>query len=308
MIMEYPSSKWRSYYSHIPAQDRLPKIMAAAATNSSIFSLFSSLCPELRTQIWRDALPDGIGPALYSYKKGCWCPRRLIESDEGYDPNNDELNLNLEFRHDLLDNIQYHVSLVFVNREARGIAMAWVRQQGLKIQPREDRQGLVFVRSFDPMHDALYIALDRWEDFLNEHYDRQAEPDLLLKLVNVVTNITYIAVPEALLRSETSSLNEMIWLFSRIEVLFIIVDAPPDLQCADNDIKVQRRWELESTQGGSFLWNLDSGGFDLGNSEHIGDKTLYRLIEEANKQGLGRELTYHHIHRFEIRPVFAVGR
>ncbi len=282
--------------------------MAAVATNSSVFSLFSSLCPELRTQIWRDALPEGIGPALYSYKKGCWCPRRLIESDEGYDPNNDELNLNLEFRHDLLDNVQYDVPLVFVNREACGIALAWVRQQSIEIRPRKDRQHPVFVRPFDPTSDVLYVAFDKWDDFLTEQYDRQSEPDLFEKLVNIEANITYIAVPEALLRSETSSLNEMIQLFSRIEVLFIIVDAPPDLQCADNDIKVQRRWELESTQGGSFLWNLDGGGFDSGNSEPIGDKTLYRLIEEANKQGLGRELTYNHIRKFEIRPVFAVGR
>lgn len=282
--------------------------MAAAATNSSIFPLFPRLCPELRNQIWRDALPDRIGPALYSYKKGSWCPRRLTESDEEYDPDDDESNLNFEYRHDLLDNVQYDLPLVFVSREARGIALAWVRQQGIETRSREDRRYPVFERSFDSMRDALYISLDTWGDFLNEQYDRQGEPDLLFKLVNVVADITYIAVPEVLLRSEIGSLYEMIWLFPRIEVLFIIIDAPPNLQRADNEMNMQRRWELESTQGGSFFWNLDSGSFDSGNSEYIGHEAIYRLIEKANKEGLGRELAYHQIRRFEVRPVIAVGR
>ncbi len=278
--------------------------MEAAATNSPTFPLFSSLSPELRNQIWRDALPDKVGPALYFYRKGCWCPRRLSKSDEGYDPENDELNLNFEFRHDLLDDVQIEVPLVFVNREARGIALAWTHEQGIEIRPREDGQYPLFVRPFDPMRDALYIALDRWDDFLCEPSDRLFQLDLFDQLIVVSTDLTRIAVPEALLRSEVAKLDDM---FANFEprVLFIIVDPQPDLQSADNDMKVQRRWEFESTQGGAFFWNKDRGGFDLGDSEYIGDEALYRLIEEANK-GLGEGLARYHIRSFEIRPVFAV--
>jgi len=207
----------------------------------------------------------------------------------------------------LLDCVQFEVPLVFVNREARGIALAWVREQGIEIRYREDRQYPVFGCPFDPMRDALYIALDQWEDFLCEPYDRQSEPDLFEKIVDVKEDLTRIAVPEALLRSEVASPPEMFWSFYNLKVLFIIVDAQPDLQSADNDMKVQRRWEFESTHGGTFFWNDDRGGFDFGGSEYIGDEALYRLIEEANK-GLGEALAKSHIRSFEIRPVFAVRR
>ena len=281
--------------------------MAAAATNFATFPLFSSLAPELRNQIWRDALPDKVGPALCFYRKGRWCPRRLSKSDKGYDPENDENNLNFEFRHDLIDDAQFEVPLVFVNREARGIALTWVREQGIEIRLSEDRQYPIFVRPFDPMRDALYVALDKWNDFLCEPDDRQFEPDLFEQLVDVKSDLTRIAVPEALLRSEAATLPEMFRYFFSLKQLIIIVDAQPDLQSADDDTNVQRRWEFESTQGGAFFWNNDHGSFDFGDSKYIGDETLYRLIEEANK-GLGEELAKNHIHSFEIRLAFAVKR
>lgn len=281
--------------------------MAAAATNFSTFPLFSSLSPELRNQIWRDALPVKVGPALYFYRKGCWCPRRLSKSNEGYDPENDENNLNFEFGHDLLDDVQFDVPLVVVNREARGIALGWVREQDIEIRPREDRQYPVFVRPFDPMRDALYIALDKWNDFLCEPDDRQFQPDLFGQLVDIKPDLTRIAVPEALLRSEIITLPEMFRYFFHLKVLFIIVDAQSDLQSADNDMKVQRRWEFESTQGRAFFWNDNRDSFDFGDSEYIGDEALCRLIEKANK-GLGEGLAKNHIRSFEIRPVFAIRR
>lgn len=99
----------------------------------------------------------------------------------------------------------------------------------------------------------------------------------------------------------------MFHYFFHLEVLFIIVDAQPDLQSADNDMKVQRRWEFERTQGGAFFWNDDRGSFAFRDSEYVGYKALYRLIEEAN-EGLGEGLAQNHIRSFEIRPVFALRR
>ena len=281
--------------------------MAAATTDFSTFPLFSSFPQELRDQIWRDAMPDKVGPALHFYRKGCWCPRRLSKPDEGYDPENDENNLNFEFRHDLLDDIIFEIPLVLVNHEARGVALAWIREQSIEIRPREDGKYPVFVHLFDPMCDALYIALDKWDDFLCEPDDRLSQPDLFEQLVDIKSELTRIAVPEALLRSELATLPEMFRYFLDLKVLFIVIDAQPDLQSAENDVKVQRWWEFDSTQGGAFYWDYDRGGFDSGDSEYIGDETLYRLIEEA-KKALGGGLAKNHIRSFEIRPVFAVRR
>lgn len=180
--------------------------MAAAATNSSTFSLFSSLALELRDQIWRDALPDKVGPALYFYRKGGWCPRHLSQSDEEYDPQDHEFNLIFEFRHDFLDVVQVEVPLFFVNREARNIALAWVREHGIEIRAREDRQSPVFVCPFNPTRDVLYIALDKWDEFFREPDDRCFQPDILGQLINSrAADVTRIAVPEALLRSEVAA-------------------------------------------------------------------------------------------------------
>ena len=90
-------------------------------------------------------------------------------------------------------------------------------------------------------------------------------------------------------------------------MLVIIVDTQPDLQSADNDIKIQRRWELESIQGKAFFWNNDRDGFDFRDSENIGDEALYRMLGEANKR-LGEELVKNHIRSFQVRPVFTVRR
>jgi 2EXR family len=94
----------------------IPKTKAAAAADTC-FPLFSSLPRELRDQIWRNAMPSELRPALYLYRKGCWRPRRLLQHEEGYDPENDEYSLSFEFRYDLLDDTQLQVLLAFVQFE-----------------------------------------------------------------------------------------------------------------------------------------------------------------------------------------------
>ena len=177
------------------------KAMAVVATNSSTFPLFSRLPPELRNQIWCNAVPDKIGPALYFYREGCWCPRLLSKSDKEYGPEYDENILIFEFCYDLLDDAQFEVPLAFVNREARGIALAWVRKQGIELRSYENRHYPIFVRPFDPMRDALYVVLDKWFDFLCEPDNWRFQPDLFEQLVDLKSDLTRIAVPESLLRS-----------------------------------------------------------------------------------------------------------
>ncbi len=116
-----------------------------------------------------------------------------------------------------------------------------------------------------------------------------------------------ITVPEAHLRSEVLPLAGIFGYYFGLEVVFIIADAPPDLQPTENDMKVQERWELERMPGGSFFWNYDRSAFDFRGSKYVGGEALYRLIEEAS-EGIREDLAEDEVRSFEIRPVFAVRK
>lgn len=221
--------------------------MAVTAVYPSTFTLFSGLPQELRDQIWRDALPDNVGPALFFYKKGCWCPGQLSESDKFYDPENEEQMLNFEFRHDLLDDAQFEIPLVFVNRESRAIALAWIREQGIEVRSGKNGQNpAFFVRAYDPTQDALYVSPDKWSNFLWEADDRRSEPDLCERDVNIAPDLARIAVPEALFQdalsqTDVATLSEIFKYYFSLEVLLVVVDAQPDLRAVENGGNLQRR-------------------------------------------------------------------
>ena len=122
------------------------------------FYISTLLSPELRDQIWHNTLPDIRRPALYFYKKGYWRTRPLLPSEEGYDHEHNDWNLNLDFRHDLLDDFQFELPLLFVNPEARHIGVAWIFRHGIEIRTREDRPSPIFVSPFDLIQDVLYIG------------------------------------------------------------------------------------------------------------------------------------------------------
>lgn len=274
--------------------------------NSSTFPLFSHLPPELRTQIWRDALPDEELPALYPYKRGCWHPRWLSPSDEGYSPG-PHPNIWMEFRHDLLDNIQVELPLVFVNHEARSITLAWARQQNINIRFCESRQYHIFTRPFNPNRDALYIMPERLYDFYMETYDRMDQPDLFDHFVTFpYPFLYYFAVPEALLPADGDPLVEMFREFSCPKVLFVIVNTPPEF--TDHELKVQPQWGLERPeQGRALCWDPNRQCFDWGDGEYFGDEALYWRIEEGSKK-LIPGLVSEGIRSLEIRPVRAIRR
>lgn len=286
--------------------------MTAAATTTnfdfSTFPKFASLPPELRNQIWRDALPDKDRPAVYPYKRGCWIPRQLSKTEEGYDPVNTDCNTTLEFRHELLDYVQVKLPLALVNCEARAIALAWAREQGIEMRFLKDRQCHILARSFDPERDTLYVALDKIDDWCSEPDDRMFEPDVLGKNYNWGLYPTRIALPEALLRGkEDPALGELFEWFTYPTVVYVIVNA--QLGFEDNDAKVQRRWELEGStqQGKAFFYNPKNRGFELGDGEYICDESLYRRIEEACKD-LSDVVASNFVESFEIQPVLAARR
>lgn len=268
------------------------------------FPLFSRLPAELRNQIWHDTLPDQIGPLLYFYRKGCWCPRRLTEVDEDYDTDNDELNLNYEFRYELLDPVRIDVPIFLVNREAHSIASAWVNEQGLTLCSHKDH--IIPVRPFNPLLDTLYVPLENWDDFLREPYDRQFQPDLLNRNVNCPgIAFTRIAVPEPVLHDEEDPLRDFFEWYERLERLFIIVNAPSELQPHDTATRLQQRWELGGKQGPTYCWN--GSGFGWQGGRLVDDNALCKRIEEVSN-GIVGTLTESQKSRFEIQPAFAIKK
>ena len=283
--------------------------MAVAATQSILYA-FSSLPLELRDQIWREAMPSKIGPALHFYRTGkeYWRPRRRLQSEEGYYHENEGLNLIFEFRYDLLDDVQFEVPLLFVNREARHIALPWVREQRLQMRRREGRRYPVFVRPFELTRDALYVAPDNWIDLLMEPHDRAFQPDLVNRIMDVETAVTRIALPEAVIHTQLTTLSEVFDYFHSVRVLLIVVNAELDVQPADDDMKVQRRWEFDSVRGGAFFWNSERRRLEYSGGDFIGGEALYALINGELNEELTKALRYGNISGLEIRPVFAVRR
>ncbi|KAI1636084.1 hypothetical protein F4809DRAFT_406293 [Biscogniauxia mediterranea] len=276
-------------------------------TSPFTFPLFSNLPPELRNHIWRDALPNRVGPALCFYRKGLWRPRRLTATDEGYDPENDELNLLFEFRYDLLDGAQVEVPLLLVNREARSVALPWVREQGIAIRPCGDGQDPTFVRPFSLTRDALYVPVEKWDEFIAEPLERPFEPDLIERHIDVVPHVTRLAVPEALLERHMRSLDEMFQNFFRLEVLFVVLDASPDLPDAEGDSEAPAQWEFLSGGFEPIVWDRRREEFSSASHVHGNHRALYEKLEQASME-IGIGISNAHMDSFEIQPCYARRR
>lgn len=125
---------------------------AIPATDPVSFPLFSNLPLELRNEIWKYALLEKDIPALFPYEIGCWHPLLLSEASAD--------NIRLEFNYTLLEPIPLEVPIYFVNCEARGVALAWARDQGVRTRFCQEVQNHVFVRRFDNEQDTLYVVAD----------------------------------------------------------------------------------------------------------------------------------------------------
>ncbi|QSZ36279.1 hypothetical protein DSL72_007405 [Monilinia vaccinii-corymbosi] len=279
-------------------------------TTPSTFHLFSTLTPELRNRIWKEALPSAFRPSLYFYKKGCWQPRTSTKShpgpgycDEASDVcSSTDPNRNFEFRHELLDDIRVDTPLLSVNHEARNTALAWARTHGLKIYGETASPFLA--RSFSPNLDVLYVPHDRWNEFYNEPFDRFFEEDMLGQNHGTWNEVTRVAVPEALFSEDINSLVELYMYFS-IQVVYIIVDVPPDLRRVHNPLDVQARWGCEDYPAGCFIWNDGKKKFEVKGEKEDWDKSLHDLIVEVSRE-LAYEVAEGRSSISEIRPVFAV--
>lgn len=259
---------------------------------ASMFSLFSQFPTELRHQIWRCALPCDVERALYFYQPGCWRSRYLTEVDEDYRDDRDvDYNLTLEFRHDHLSAVKFNVALFFVNREARNIALPWIRRQVLELQAiGEHERVLTFVRPFQFLCDSLYVCSDEFSGFLSEPDDRMEEPPLSNRSVTCPhPAIDSLAITQETLLTHGDSLGYIFDWYSCITKLLVIVKAPPELRRED-DSKVQQRWEVESMGVPSLLWNPSSGVFERKGSQSDYDRDLMQLTEDQINGKLREEL------------------
>lgn len=240
-------------------------------------------------------------------KKECWCPRHLQKSDPGWEPNED-LNLRLDFRHDLLDHIEVEIPLFFVNWEARQAALAWMHKQNITLHFCKDKQCWVFTRPFDQTMDTLYISMDDITGFFIEPIDRLDEPDIFGQSIFVATDVTQIAAPAALFQDDVSFLPELFEWYSVLKRLFVVIDPQPCWGHYDRPQVQGQRWEVKQTLGRIFVYNHSNRRFDShdGNSE-AGDETLYRQIEEACGY-LSEMAARNKCDDLEIRPVFAARR
>lgn len=266
--------------------------MAAVATNPPTFSLFSTLPAELRNAIWHEALPDAIEPALVSFKLGYW---RLQGTED--DP-------ELIFRHDLLD-VHIEMPLAFVNHEARGIALARARELGLMPRARRD-QYPIFVRPFEPTIDALHLGPGQLEDIIHEVGNRTLDPDFENRYLSIQSAIRSIAMSETVIRNDSAMemIPHLIHSYMSVKQLLVVVNAPPELQSADDhNGEVKPHWGFICASGDVFSWNRDHQRFELhGGSEHFGDGVVRALVEGSE------QVTEAFTPGFEIQPVLTVRR
>ena len=161
-----------------PSVDTLNKA-AATMSLSSGFPLFPSLPHELRDMIWQKALPEKLHSAIYFYRYGFWRCRmkqkgdRLVEHGISIDGKS---FIPIESHDDFLDDIKYELPLAFVNHETRSIALEWAQETNLKTLLCRDATLPVFVRPFNSKIDALYVAAELWENFLEQPYEMDGTP------------------------------------------------------------------------------------------------------------------------------------
>ncbi|KAF2823028.1 hypothetical protein CC86DRAFT_469607 [Ophiobolus disseminans] len=270
--------------------------MEVATTNIANFSRFPTLPAELRNQIWHDALPnpDDLEPALVYFKPGCW-------RWQGAEP-----DLELYFRHDLLE-IHVDIPMAFVNREARSIAVVRIRELGLVT--KADSDGLlypVFVRTFRPTVDAIYLKPSQLEDMIMDVHKAMYEPWEEGRQWSTLSRIRRIAMSEKSLISGQGmdSLEEVAELMENIcnimEVL-VVVGAPADLDSADG----RPLWKYIPAPGDAFRWSISRRRFVICGDECVGDGVVAAHVGSEKVVEAFTQL-YGNVGYLKVRPVFAI--
>ncbi|KAK6859649.1 hypothetical protein PG995_003285 [Apiospora arundinis] len=255
-----------------------------------MFTPFPSLAPELRNHIWKQTLPEDIGPALYFYRKrGCWGPRRITEALHGYQHADEDHNLALDFRLDLLGHDQqFDLPIFFVSREARGIARTWLETHltascnSTSASCLKEAERSSFHEDSAPKLTRSYVPDGKWEDFCLEAMDRLSEPDLMGKSVDLHSALRSVAVSETLFQRADviSYLPEAQRWYEGLQVLYVVIGPQPDGEPGP------WRWSLDGLDGGAILWDREQEQFELQGVSEGYDKNLCHTNMEVVALGL----------------------
>lgn len=234
------------------------------------FSLFPSLPPEIRHQIWLEALSNADEPGetpLFYFKKGCWRYRDLKPEDSGWDPRYE--TRCLEFNHDRLDPLRYDHPLFHVNWEARSAARFWAGSHG---ENEKEAASHLMTRSFDADRDTLYVLEEEYGDFI-------AEPSECARNVYAYNGRGprwhRLAVPLGLLKNDPAAFSELYNDYDSICIVYLIVEAEPGdfWHVQGTDSRERQWWEVQSLEGApdasfycddgiEFLWSGYTSALD----------------------------------------------
>ncbi|KAF2655620.1 hypothetical protein K491DRAFT_598475 [Lophiostoma macrostomum CBS 122681] len=286
-----------------------------AMTTPQTFSHFTSLPAELRNQIWRDTLPARIGHGLYPYRKGCICPRWLTPDDLDYYAPDPENNLTIEFRGRGLGLAEFGgtgVKLWGVCREARSIALGWVREVGIGVRTStkmKTPRPPLFLKAFDAQRDTVYVPEDQWETFICEPLERAFEPDMVGQSHSVGGRLVQsVAVPVALLKRYGSDLaTEMLDMQCDLREVLVVLGEGPDWGKQDGGERVLPRWEYEDARQGKYVWNYTRKMFLL-DAKYLSRSVRKDWFPRDVNEGMRLELERADVKSFEVRAVVAVRR
>ncbi|KAK5997967.1 hypothetical protein PT974_00335 [Cladobotryum mycophilum] len=186
----------------------------------------------LRLQIWEASLPDVDAPAVVFFRE------RTAEdleaaSWEGHADNP-------------LGTLPVHVPLpqVYVNHEARRVAIKFCERSGLRMQFRPEIQRCAFFRPFSLVDDILYIPLSKGQEFQHAfEFDWKNEPAKKAYDPSFARNI---AVSEPLASDPifATDISQLYTFYHR--TLHVIFDTPHEMDQDGPGFLSGSSWELRS--------------------------------------------------------------
>lgn len=123
-------------------------------------------------------MPDLLTRPLFRYKVGCWVIEEVGPQYEGdiLDPNGERLQARLDTS--LLQPLHLPLPLCSVNREARDVAIKWLKDQKLVACPSSTQSDFKFHRHFNPETDTIFMPAADAFVFGGEPGERFTVPEM----------------------------------------------------------------------------------------------------------------------------------
>ncbi|ETS75572.1 hypothetical protein PFICI_12516 [Pestalotiopsis fici W106-1] len=260
--------------------------MSEATTDPSSFPQFGKLPPELRMLVWKHSLPS-IEPALYPYITGLWEHRKIDDGDARFNRSDPTANVEMYFRHELLrSGARLEIPAILVNRESHAVARAWLRDPPYRVWRHNDRapeaacddpQHWSFQRLFDPASDIIYVAPERWLDFLSEQDSRTLDDDMIDFNPQPFGYNYRTAVDFNVLWNAEEDFSDVVGgYFHDIQNLHVIVRGAPK---SVNDA-LSGRWRLQPAPGGHLYYDIDLERIRFKSDGYLGDTAMFKRLRK----------------------------